>query len=961
MCSSYSEFITLLWLKKQQDVAYRYATLLHNVWIKSFSEKYVICLTALKKKLIGHLKNYSNKVQKAQGSKRINMKIWMRNNNQLLDLFKKNIDPNKLKQSKRDYYYDQKYLNRQIILREEIQPDDKLAKEQEIEEMDLSSDDILEDKTIQQSNSFSMNRSGINRQSKDMVDMSTQTDEPHTFLKPLRSGSRNFCESIKSALALSCSYASITTEQARKAFQITSEVFFGIKYYLSPEQKYKDLQFKKNPRTRADYNNNYTDVLPSSKVIAETKHLLAIQQERNAALAILDRSEEATTLQFDTTSRKRINGEWPSIIMRMKNGKKFRLRPLSMAVETRENITSLIVASLKRLSIAGETSTIELWKKVTALMTDSVSKNLHLEEQIANTLQSVHVPLHLLCVSHTCEVFDRGNISILCEIEQNIGLREILIQHMPILKSFLSKNKCVTIAAIEAFSKLVTNDGHKSSYHEEFNHVLNINNKSKKFSVFKERRFAQLGYTAASITFHLQDFNAVLENPRSNNVLVQACRLYINVDFILVALKCLAWFTKKVTLPFLNMCEMKEQSDLLKILPKLKDSLQSIKLDNLQDFEVDYSFEVEEPQSPLGKHIIKEFCKKAAIDLTTQRGREYGFSEYSEPRATDLTKLSKNQLDGLPTNNLDCERDLAKFDHLAKRSASCSSKKFTAKGIRDEITLLDCNKSHIEKVTKSIKRILDKEEKAWAESQNILTEVKLKNDVKKAAKQIEYVHLLLAKCKKHGGPFISINEVETNLKVVGSDTEKKRILRAEILYRRHTSTKDFQNRPHLYKVNQLSLIEMKINIATIITNPVSDLKEIPTLPTEEEVMQMITVRNEPMKNNITALGIENFEPKVNELCIVMWDEKNIRNWYVAMCQKRLNANQFYLEHLECISSENIKRCWRYPKKSDEQIAELDQIIPVNILGVWNRKGRITVFELDNWHVIDGFFQGLYIN
>ena len=99
-------------------------------------------------------------------------------------------------------------------------------------------------------------------------------------------------------------------------------------------------------------------------------------------------------------------------------------------------------------------------------------------------------------------MFDRGNISILCEIEQNIGLREIIIQHMPILKSFLSKNKCVTIAAIEAFTKLVTNDGHKSSYHEEFNHVLNINNKSKKFSAFKERRFAQLCYTAASITFH---------------------------------------------------------------------------------------------------------------------------------------------------------------------------------------------------------------------------------------------------------------------------------------------------------------------------------------------------------------------------------------------------------------------------------------------------------------------------
>ena len=37
--------------------------------------------------------------------------------------------------------------------------------------------------------------------------------------------------------------------------------------------------------------------------------------------------------------------------MRMTDGKKFRMRPLSMAVETRENITSLLVNTLKQMSI----------------------------------------------------------------------------------------------------------------------------------------------------------------------------------------------------------------------------------------------------------------------------------------------------------------------------------------------------------------------------------------------------------------------------------------------------------------------------------------------------------------------------------------------------------------------------------------------------------------------------------
>ena len=165
------------------------------------------------------------------------------------------------------------------------------------------------------------------------------------------------------------------------------------------------------------------------------------------------------------------------------------------------------------MAIAGKISASSLWQKIASLVTGSVSKNLHIEDQIACTLNSTHILFHLLCVSHTCEVFDKGNLSVLCDLESKIELREKLIQHMPMLKSFLSKNKCVAVAALQAFSKLAINDSHKSSHHEEFNHILSVANKSNKFSAFKERRLAQLGYTAASIIHHLPDFKALLENP----------------------------------------------------------------------------------------------------------------------------------------------------------------------------------------------------------------------------------------------------------------------------------------------------------------------------------------------------------------------------------------------------------------------------------------------------------------
>ena len=143
--------------------------------------------------------------------------------------------------------------------------------------------------------------------------------------------------------------------------------------------------------------------------------------------------ELATTLHFDSNSRKKIKGEWPSIIIRMNGGKKFRMHPLSMTVETRQNITSLLVNTSKRMSIASATDSKEFWDRISALTTDCVVKNLLIEEQIAN---SNHILFHILRVSNTCENFDKGNMFELCEIERKIELRELFISHIPKLRFF---------------------------------------------------------------------------------------------------------------------------------------------------------------------------------------------------------------------------------------------------------------------------------------------------------------------------------------------------------------------------------------------------------------------------------------------------------------------------------------------------------------------------------------------
>ena len=57
-------------------------------------------------------------------------------------------------------------------------------------------------------------------------------------------------------------------------------------------------------------------------------------------------------------------------------------------------------------------------------MTDSIAKNLYIEDSIAATLNSTLVPFHLPYASHTCEVFDKGYNNVSKGAEKHLGLRQ---------------------------------------------------------------------------------------------------------------------------------------------------------------------------------------------------------------------------------------------------------------------------------------------------------------------------------------------------------------------------------------------------------------------------------------------------------------------------------------------------------------------------------------------------------
>ena len=183
----------------------------------------------------------------------------------------------------------------------------------------------------------------------------------------------------------------------------------------------------KKPPVNAEQLIQYKNVLPSVKTIVEYKQLQAAQEETDTALAIINKSPGVKiTLHYDTTSRNNIDGEWPSLIMNFSDGQRFRLRPIFFAHEDRDNIVRLIIETYDRLALAAtimstkSVSSLYLWKMTNSIMTDAGSKNLLIEDGVAEKLGTDYKPYHLLCKSHTVEKLNHCNLTVLADIEGKV-------------------------------------------------------------------------------------------------------------------------------------------------------------------------------------------------------------------------------------------------------------------------------------------------------------------------------------------------------------------------------------------------------------------------------------------------------------------------------------------------------------------------------------------------------------
>ena len=963
-----------------QDAIHGCSVKLRNLWERAFGTSVIKSLRAIKKQIRNYLKSYSNHMGYKKSS-RILQKAWRLKNTNLFECLAPNVNADEFDEIEKKNYHDQQNT-RIMFLSEEIDFEYECDRERKIKEItesnkcveaemeyifaddeenntDIMNNTSIHGTQLEQNLSLSLSRSGVCRVTCTTRTIGIQADLYSVLQPPVRKV-KECTDEIKSALANVSVAAEISPEKARLAAQAFSKHFYGHEYYLNPSEE--DTTYKtKKPRKADDYA-FYKYVLPDKKTIVNYKHSQSLQREADAAKALINKDKSSKAiLHFDTTKRSRVEGEWASLILDIRSppncSQPFVLRPIYLALESKENIAKLIEETLHRLSNTIGSCPAVLWEKLDGFMTDSVSKNLEVEKIVADKLGSNYWPEHFLCVSHTIEKFDAMCINVLVDIEKKISLREKIESSHPELKSFFRGKQCIVQCAIVALCKLISPDtsGKSSSLSDEFDLLIEKKNRVKTVYMYQERRFTKLGTTAASIIDSLDLYQILLDETTRNNLLVKASTLYVNCEYIICALTCLAYFTYKIEMPFLNMVENSSQKDLKKHLPKLYNDLKQKRLNCLSEWHVEWKrMKINSPESDLGKLIIDRMCDSVAEGLRLQRGREYGFyNEDFTPRAAIIPEIPDKHLELMPPNNLICERNLSTFSNLADRSAKCSNRHFKAKCIRDDITLYKANQ--MEKISNSLKTILDQREYDWNKEQKKVKISHLQKLLEDGRKRNDYADRVLVKCKSWNGPFISVEELETSL--LGADNKKTReILRHEITFQRITHPSDAIIRKELYLINKQDISTMKCNLIILLSNAaVVEFNDGEVfLPTESEVME--TLKSHELEENIPDITEDLDIMKINEPKAIVWEENSELKWYIGFILSIESLNSRKVEHLTRILPGGDS-LWNYPNIPDVQDTDVIQILPMEVVGEWDYSDpKKSVFEVKNYEKINEYFK-----
>ncbi|KAI8514440.1 hypothetical protein Bbelb_070310 [Branchiostoma belcheri] len=321
-------------------------------------------------------------------------------------------------------------------------------------------------------------------------------------------------------------------------------------------------------------------------------------------------------------------------------GKYRSLPTLSIASESRQNLADLKVAKLQILKAASGVAAKTLFEKMDFVLTDQTSHNFNVDELVAESLESEHIPDHLFCKVHQTLMFNRVITKLWAQIENTLGRDKI---YSNFLVNATTSATSVTEQALDCMTRLINHDFDHKPWNKSRDFDIHIAPRPNKSVSLKDERFNRLTLTCAVSLYHLNDVASFLRN----KIIPAFQQLYqelVEVD--------------PTTL-------LQAQEPAFKFISKERH--QQTKYDEeicsaVVQVATTYQAEVTK--------LLGMLLPKLASGFQKQKGDIFGFGEHDVTAQNSVTQMDKEKLEKAPIHNLDAERSVGFVNfELSRRGA----------------------------------------------------------------------------------------------------------------------------------------------------------------------------------------------------------------------------------------------------------------------------------------------------
>lgn len=542
------------------------------------------------------------------------------------------------------------------------------------------------------------------------------------------------------------------------------------------------------------------DTVPDKKRNREVGKALEAFALSTIVEEIMKSSENSTVVYHDDGSKTQGAGSY-SVQGVTVNKKYYAFPTLSLASETRKNLSLLKVTVLNILSVCGNVPADVLWAKIDFVMTDGVSHNLLVEERVAEQLGSEHLPKHLICQVHPALMFSRKLQVLWTVVDTTIGPEKIFAGFAV---SLSDQQESVTQQWMDCVTRLVTHDYDQKPWNRAGDFDLFISPLVNPAKRLIKERFNSLPYTCLITNWLDKHVSAFLSKYTNvTNSLACIIRSFQDIQYLRVLSTVGVILGVHLIEPYLSLTSSSVTTweKLVVAFPQLYTDLTTVKPELLLDLtRPAFSFIsaerfkaclypaklleptlllIEENRSDVVR-ALQILLPELASGWALQRGSMFEFGDKQDASFDmKIADYDQEKLKNAPVSNLDAERSVGGINYELKIRGNKELKAASAAHVKGKAAKLMEGKEMEKRFVKltSKEGELPQIMREWEEKQKELKKEGLE------AKEVGNIaadkqrNSDLAKLTEQGGPFTNPESVTKYLgdEEVTDDVKNKRL------------------------------------------------------------------------------------------------------------------------------------------------------------------------------------------